>query len=174
PSSASPRTPRPGWAAPGARPPLRLGSAATGQAAASSPSSSPNQPERTPPMTESRPDTPGLQRLVADLSSIEFDSASDVQRYVVTLRDACKVLAVELEFASDDLEQRLRAVPPIGDDESGVVIARRARQVAKHLRRSAEAAREVGIAASKTWSSLRTHFGDHMGTRRPKGKQINL
>src|SRR5690606_9398950 len=78
------------------------------------------------------------------------------------------------EFASDDLEQRLRAVPPMGDDETGVVIARRARQVAKHLRRSAEAAREVGIAASKTWSSLRTHFGDHMGTRRPKGKQINL
>jgi len=126
-------------------------------------------------MTETtRPDTPGLQKLVADLSSIEFDSASDVQRYVVTLRDACKVLAVELEFASDDLEQRLRAVPPLGDDESGVVIARRARQVAKHMRRSAEAAREVGIAASKTWSSLKVHFGDHMGTRRPKGKQINL
>src|SRR5690554_5957924 len=98
PSSASLRTLRRGWGAPGARPPLRLGSAATGPAAASSPSSSPNQPERTPPMTETtRPDTPGLQRLVADLSSIEFDSASDVQRYVVTLRDACKVLAVELE-----------------------------------------------------------------------------
>src|SRR5690554_5247012 len=175
PSSASLRTLRRGWAAPGARPPLRLGSAATGPAAASSPSSSPNQPqpERTP-MTESRPDTPGLQRLVADLSSIEFDSASDVQRYVVTLRNACKTLAVELEFASDDLEQRLRAVPPLGDDDSGLVIARRARQVAKHLRRSAEAAREVGIAASKTWSSLRTHFGDHMGQRRPKGRQINL
>jgi len=126
-------------------------------------------------MTETtRPDTPGLQKLVADLSAIEFDSASDVQRYIVTLRNACKTLAVELEFASDDLEQRLRAVPPLGDDESGLVIARRARQVAKHLRRSAEAAREVGISASKTWSSLRTHFGDHMGTRRPKGRQINL
>src|SRR5690606_5247722 len=172
PSSASLRTLRRGWGAPGARPPLRLGSAATGPAAASSPSSSPNQPERTP-MTESRPDTPGLQKLVADLSNIEFDSASDVRRYIVTLRDACKVLAVELEFASDDPEQRLRAVPPMGDDETGVVIARRARQVAKHLRRSAEAAREVGIAAAKTWSSLRTHFGDHMGTRRPKGKQIH-
>ena len=126
-------------------------------------------------MTETtRPDSPSLQKLVADLSNIEFDSASDVQRYIVKLRNACKVLAVELEFASDDLEQRLRAVPPIGDDESGVVIARRARQVAKHLKRSAEAAREVGISASKTWSSLKTHFGDHMGTRRPKGRQINL
>src|SRR5690554_5806161 len=173
PSSALLRTLRRGWGAPGARPPLRRGSAATAPDAASLPSSSPNQPERTP-MTESRPDTPGLQRLVADLSSIEFDSASDVRRYIVTLRDACKVLAVELEFASDDLEQRLRAVPPLGDDDSGLVIARRARQVAKHLRRSAEAAREVGIAASKTWSSLRTHFGDHMGQRRPKGRQINL
>src|SRR5690554_2099782 len=176
-SSASLRTLRRGWGAPGARPPLRLGSAATGPVAASSPSSSPKpsqpQPERTP-MTESRPDTSGLQRLVADLSSIEFDSASDVRRYIVTLRDACKVLAVELEFASDDLEQRLRAVPPMGDDETGVVIARRARQVAKHLRRSAEAAREVGISAVKTWTSLKTHFGDHMGQRRPEGRQINL
>src|SRR5690606_20559158 len=104
----------------------------------------------------------------------EFDSASDVRRYIVTLRDACKVLAVELEFASDDLEQRLRAVPPMGDDETAAVIAPRARQGAKHLRRSAEAAREVGIAASKTWSSLRTPFADHMGARRPKGKQITL
>src|SRR5690606_1439528 len=173
PSSASLRTLRRGWGAPGARPPLRLGSAATGPAAASSPSSSPNQPERTP-MTESRPDTPGLPKLVAGLSNIECESASGVRRYIVTLRGACKVWAVELEFASDDLELRLRAVPPMGDDETGVVIARRARQVAKHLRRSAEAAREVGIAAAKTWSSLRTHFGDHMGTRRPKGKQINL
>ena len=43
-----------------------------------------------------------------------------------------------------------------------------------HRRRSAEAAREVGISASKTWSSLKTHFGDHMGQRRPKGRQINL
>src|SRR5690606_29249509 len=92
---------------------------------------------------------PGLQKLVADLSSIEFDSASDVRRYIVTLRDACKVLAVELEFASDDLEQRLRAVPPLGDDESGVVIARRARQVAKHMRRSAEAARGVGARSGQ-------------------------
>ena len=125
-------------------------------------------------MSETRPDTPGLQKLVSDLSSIEFDSASDVQRYVTVLRNACRVLAVELEFASDDLEARLRAIPPTGDDETGVVIARRARQVAKHLRRSAEATREVGIAASKTWASLRVHFGDHMGQRRPKGKQINL
>ena len=63
-------------------------------------------------MTETtRPDRPGLQRLVADLSSIEFDSAVDVQRYVVTLRNACKVFAVELEFASDDLEQRCVPFP---------------------------------------------------------------
>src|SRR5690554_386101 len=174
PSFASLRTLRRGWGAPGARPPLRLGSAATAPAAASSPSSSPARPERTPMSETTRPDTPGLQKLVADLSSIEFDSASDVQRYIVTLRNACKTLAVELEFASDDLEQRLRAVPPLGNDETGLVLARRARQVAKHLKRSAEAAREVGISASKTWASLKTHFGDHMGTRRPKGKQINL
>src|SRR5690606_37439277 len=177
PSSASLRTLRRGWGAPGARPPLRLGSGATGPAAALSPSSSPKpnqpQPERTP-MTESRPDTPGLQKLVADLSSIEFDSASDVRRYIVTCREACKVLAGALECGTDDLGVRLRAVPPLADDDRGVVIARRARQVAKHMRRSAEAAREVGITAATTWSSLRTHFGDHMGTRRPKGKQINL
>lgn len=48
-----------------------------------------------------RPDSPSLQKLVADLSNIEFDSASDVQRYIVKLRNACKVLAVELEFASE-------------------------------------------------------------------------
>src|SRR5690606_1399120 len=61
--------------------------------------------ERTPSKTETAsPDSPSLQSLFADLSSIEFDSASDFQRYIVKLRNACKVLAVELEFASDDLE----------------------------------------------------------------------
>ena len=32
----------------------------------------------------------------------------------------------------------------------------------------------MGIAASEDLVVTKTHFGDHMGQRRPKGKQINL
>ncbi|MBV2367114.1 hypothetical protein [Streptomonospora nanhaiensis] len=111
------------------------------------------------------------------LSRIEFDGASDIQHYVRMVRDISKRFALELEFAAEDLEARLRSVPPATEEETGMVLARKAMRVSKHLKRSSEAAKEVGKNATKTWASLKTHFEAQMGGQeakvRPK-KTIDL
>ncbi|GAB3452678.1 hypothetical protein GCM10027570_31140 [Streptomonospora sediminis] len=106
-----------------------------------------------------------------DLAEVEFDNASDIQAYLKRVRDLSKTFAVELEFAAEDLEARLRAVPPASEEDTGVVMARKAMRTAKHLKRSAEAARNVGTSASKTWGALKTHFEDQMGGRKEKTRK---
>lgn len=117
-----------------------------------------------------------LERFFKNLSRISFDTASDIEKYTRRVRDISKKFAVELEFAAQDLEERLRAVPPATEEETGVVIARKAAKVAKHLSQSAREARQMGGAAARTWSSLKVNFSDQMGTarrRKPK-KTIKL
>lgn len=117
-----------------------------------------------------------LEKFFKELSSMEFDTASDIEKYTRRVRDISKKFAVEMEFAAQDLEERLRSVPPASDEENGVTIARKAAKVSKHLRQAAREARDMGGAASRTWGSLKTNFAEHMGLgapRRPK-KNINL
>lgn len=118
-----------------------------------------------------------LERFFRNLSRIQFDTASDTERYTRKVRDISKKFAVELEFAAQDLEERLRAVPGATEEETGVVIARKAAKVAKHLRQAAREARQMGGAAARTWSSLKVNFSEQMGMgarrKRPK-KQIKL
>ena len=117
-----------------------------------------------------------LEKFFRKLASIEFDTASDIERYTRRVRDISKKFAVELEFAAQDLEERLRSVPPATEEETGVVIARKANKVTKHLRQSAKEARQMGSAAARTWGSLKTNFSDQMGmgSRRKPKKQIKL
>ncbi|GAA1455618.1 hypothetical protein [Nocardiopsis tropica] len=117
-----------------------------------------------------------LEKFFKRLASISFDTASDIEHYTRKVRDISKKFSVELEFAAQDLEARLRAVPPATSEETGVVIARKAAKVAKHLRQAAREARQMGGAASRTWGSLKTNFADQMGARvrsKPK-KTIKL
>ncbi|HLU98110.1 MAG TPA: hypothetical protein VKZ89_14830 [Thermobifida alba] len=111
-----------------------------------------------------------------ELAEVEFDAASDIQTYVKKVKDLSKAFALELEFAAEDLENRLRSVDPASEEETGIVIARKAARVAKPAKRAAEAAREVGTNMSKVWGSLNTHFDAQMGGRKvrePK-KKIDL
>ena len=118
-----------------------------------------------------------LERFFKNLSRISFDTATDIEKYTKKVRDISKKFAVELEFAAQDLEERLRTVPGATEEETGVVIARKAAKVAKHLRQSAREARQMGGAAARTWGSLKINFADQMGMgarrRKPK-KQIKL
>lgn len=117
-----------------------------------------------------------LERFFKNLSRISFDTATDIEKYTKKVRDISKKFAVELEFAAQDLEERLRTVPGATEEETGVVIARKAAKVAKHLRQSAREARQMGGAAARTWGSLKTNFADQMGAaraRKPK-KTIKL
>ena len=117
-----------------------------------------------------------LERFFKKLADISFDTASDIEHYTRRVRDISKKFAVELEFAAQDLEERLRAVPGATEEETGVVIARKAAKVSKHLKQSAREARQMGSAAARTWGSLKTNFADQMGaarSRKPK-KTIKL
>lgn len=111
-----------------------------------------------------------LERFFRNLSRISFDTATDIERYTRRVRDISKKFAVELEFAAQDLEERLRAVPGATEEETGVVIARKAAKVSRHLKQSAREARQMGGAAARTWGSLKTNFSDQMGmgSRRKK------
>lgn len=117
-----------------------------------------------------------LEKFFQNLAKIQFETASDIERYTRKVRDISKKFAVELEFAAQDLEERLRAVPGATEEETGVVIARKAAKVSRHLKQAAREARQMGAASVRTWSSLRTNFAAQMGhARRQKPKkQINL
>lgn len=134
--------------------------------------------QNTQPVTESdRSNAQAeLEKFFKELASMEFDTASDIEKYTRKVRDMARKFAVELEFAAQDLEERLRSVPPADDEENGVIIARKAMKVSKHLRQAAREARDMGGAASRTWGSLRTNFAEHMGFGAPRRtkKQINL
>ncbi|CAL9625153.1 hypothetical protein SUDANB121_05961 (plasmid) [Nocardiopsis dassonvillei] len=116
-----------------------------------------------------------LEKFFQDLARMQFDTASDIEKYTRRVRDISKKFAVELEFAAQDLEERLRAVPGATEEETGVVIARKAAKVSRHLKQAAREARQMGAASVRTWSSLKTNFATQMGAARPKPKkQINL
>ena len=113
------------------------------------------------------------QKLMAELSAIEFNTASDIQTYTRRVRDLTRALAVELEYGAEEIEARLRGVEPTGDD-TALTVARKARTTARHLRRSAEATRSAGIEAVRTWGSLRKHFESQMDPQRKPKKKIDL
>lgn len=121
-------------------------------------------------MSDQRTDATEIAKTFKSLADMEFDSASDIEAYIKKIKDISKSFALELEFAAEDLEQRLRSVPPASEEETGLVIARKAMRVSKHLTRASEAAREMGKCSAKTWGSLKTHFADQMDGREVKVK----
>ena len=112
-----------------------------------------------------------LKRIMADLEMIEFSTGSDIRRYTETVRKLSRALAVELEFSAQELEAALKEMPP-GPGESRLAMRRKARSVARHLRRAAEGQRIVGIEAVRTWGSMLKHF-EYM-VKRKKRKTLDL
>jgi len=96
--------------------------------------------------------------LISDLEEIEFNSGSDIREYTEKVRKLSKALAMELDYSAQELQARLKDLPP-ADGESPRAMRAKARSVARHLRRSAEAQRTVGIESVRTWGSMLKHFG---------------
>lgn len=113
-----------------------------------------------------------LKRIMADLEMIQFETGSDIRRYTETVRKLSRALAVELEFSAQELEGALRELPP-GDGGSRLATRRKARSVARHLRRAAEGQRIVGVEAVRTWGSMLKHF-DYLVKRKKARKPIDL
>ncbi|APC37832.1 hypothetical protein A9R04_25535 [Nocardiopsis dassonvillei] len=112
------------------------------------------------------------RRIIAELDAIELDTGSDIRKYTETVRKLARALAMELEFTAQELEAALAELPP-AQGESRLAVRRKARSVARHLRRAAEAQRTVGVEGVRTWGSLRKHF-EHLVKKRPKRKPLDL
>ncbi len=127
-------------------------------------------------MSDAKPAPPTerseLKRIMADLEAIEFETGSDIRRYVETTRKLSRALSVELEFSAQELEAALNELPP-GDGASRLTMRRRARSVARHLRRAAEAQRAVGVESVRTWASLHKHF-EYLVKRKKRKKSLDL
>ena len=108
--------------------------------------------------------------LISELESIEFMTGSDVRQYSERVRKLSKALAVELEYGAQELEASLRDLPP-GPDDGRFTARRKARSVARHLRRAAEAQRTVGIESVRTWGSLEKHY-EHLLKNRAKPRKV--
>ncbi|MCY9787165.1 MULTISPECIES: hypothetical protein [unclassified Nocardiopsis] len=123
-------------------------------------------------MAEANTERSELKRIMADLESIEFETGSDIRRYVETTRKLSRALSMELEFSAQELEAALRELPP-GDGESRLAMRRKAKSVTRHLRRCAEAQRTVGVEAVRTWASLHKHF-EYLVKRKKRKKALDL
>jgi hypothetical protein len=112
------------------------------------------------------------RQIIAELEAIEFDSGSAIRLYTEKVRRLSRALAMELEYSAQELEAALKELPP-GAGEGQLTARRKARAVARHLRRSAEAQRNVGIEAVRTWGSLAKHY-EHLVKPRKRRKTLNL
>ncbi|WP_017578566.1 hypothetical protein [Nocardiopsis kunsanensis] len=98
------------------------------------------------------------RKLVAELEKIELNTGSDIRKYTERVRRLSRALAMELEYSAQELEAGLRDLPP-ASGQSRIGVRKRSKQVAKHLRRAAEAQRLVGVEGVRTWGSVTKHFG---------------
>ncbi|PRY00421.1 hypothetical protein [Allonocardiopsis opalescens] len=83
------------------------------------------------------------RKLIEAAAGIEFATNKDVSQFSRVSRDGFKTLAMEFDFAAEEIEARLRAVAPGGVMEGfqgrarAKAVARHARNIAEFLRRSA-------------------------------------
>lgn len=113
-----------------------------------------------------------LKRIMADLESIEFETGSDIRRYLETTRKLSRAISMELLFSSQELEAALKELPA-GAGEGRLAMRKKAKAVARHLRRAAEAQQLVGVQATRTWGSLHKHF-EYLVKRKKRKKALDL
>src|SRR5690606_39143563 len=100
--------------------------AGTAQAEGSSPSS-PTAARPPTPRTRRRPvsaEAKYAKDLISDLEEIEFNSGSDIREYTEKVRKLSKALAMELDYSAQELQARLKDLPP-ADGESPRAIDRK-------------------------------------------------
>lgn len=110
--------------------------------------------------------------LFNELADREFNTGSDIREYTDGLRRLARALAMEMEYSAQELEALLKELPP-ADGESRLAVRRKARTIAKHLRRAAEAQRTVGVEGARTWGSLLNHF-EHLIKPAKRKKVLDL
>lgn len=119
--------------------------------------------------------TTKLKRIISEMESTELNTGSEIRAYCDKARDALKSMAVELEFTATELQSRLMELPPEGN-EGRMKVRTKARTCARHLRKSAKAARTAAAESTRTWASITRQFEYILGPVKPKKvkKTLNL
>ncbi|MFE0270513.1 hypothetical protein ACFWZ7_26175 [Nocardiopsis alba] len=111
--------------------------------------------------------------ILDELEGIEFETGSDIRLYTEKVRRLSRAIAMELDYSAQELEAALKDLPP-ADGESRIAVRRKAKTIARHLRRASEAQRMVGIESVRTWGSMIKHFEHLIKPAKGKRKTINL
>jgi len=107
---------------------------------------------------------------LGELKKIEFESNAALASYCRTLRNLGRDLAAELAYSTDDLLERLAAVP----DSTGPLHAAsrvRARLVVRQLVPARDAAAFVAHCAIATERAFTKHFAPELNSIGRKQKQ---
>ncbi|CAM3656485.1 hypothetical protein GCM10009799_47490 [Nocardiopsis rhodophaea] len=113
------------------------------------------------------------KKLLDELANIEFNAGSDIAKWATKMRLILKALSMELEYGAQEIEARLSEVPA-PEGSSGVVVARKAKSVGRHARRSAEAARKSAVEVVRTWASVERQFDYVLAPQTKRKKPIDL
>jgi len=98
-------------------------------------------------------------------------SSSELQEYVKRVRDLCRDMYMELEFAAEVLQANLSTIPAVdsnGQKMGRIASRRRAKKVANCLRRAGEAQKYCGAQAVKTWAMFARSFAPEIDAARGK------
>jgi CTP:molybdopterin cytidylyltransferase MocA len=104
---------------------------------------------------------------IPELDTIEFKNATSITEYSRRLRALGRDLAAELDASAEEVEAVLgrQAGHPL---LMGADVRRRARRVARRLRRARELATGVAVEAVRFNADFRTEFADVIKPAPPK------
>ena len=110
-----------------------------------------------------------VTKRIEELSQIDLADNKALATYARTGRDLCRDLAAELEFAA---EQLVEALASIGGNPRllGADARVRARLVARHMARAAEAVRVAGASLVACRASFERHFEAELAQVRKTSK----
>lgn len=119
------------------------------------------------PTTTNRSD----RSLKTPLSDIEFEKASDVIKYGELMRKLGRVQQHELHDAADELQAVLAA--STGNVFERAAARRKAKKVANHLRKAADACREIAIEGVRIQRGFRREYAELIDPpKKPRGKVL--
>ncbi len=93
----------------------------------------------------------------------EFTDNHHIKDYCKRVRKATHMLGLEIAMAGAELQAALGQVPPAqGSGVLGLGQKWRARQVASHLNRAAEALKAAAASATRTYAAFRRHYAPEL------------
>jgi hypothetical protein len=113
------------------------------------------------------------RRRIDELDS-PLNTSQELEGYCKKARDLCRDIFLEFSFAADELQQNLSTLPTsalrFSNGPAGAANSRlRARKVARHLRKAAEAQKYAGVQVVRCWREFTRAFAPEIEARRRPG-----